>query len=1173
MMSKRSAARWARALLVLAVLCAVAILPVYGQSTSGSILGTVSDNSGAVMPGASVTATNLGTSDKRTAETDAAGNYRFVNLAPGRYRVESEVTGFKHMTRDEVVVQVESAVRIDLAMEIGAVTETVEVTSQTPLLQTENSSLGQVVEAKTVQEMPLNGRNVLNLIALVPGVIPQGSTAGAIASNQSAGHTNNNAWNNYQIGGGIAGHGASWVDGVPMIGLGGNTVTLVITQDAIQEFRVVTNNVSAEFGRFGGGVVNMATKSGANDLHGTVYEYFRNKALNASNFFANLAGQPKPAFNQNQYGAAVGGPVRKDKTFFFGSFERYKARVGATTLTFVPTLAQRAGDFSANAPIYDPWTTTVVNGKPTRTPFAGNRIPVTRFDQTANVIANKENYWRDPNASLSGGNFTNSPTPGGKSYQFNGRGDQTISDKQRLFARFSYWNLADIPMNNMGNLTAGAGSNQRTHQAVLGDTYAASPTTVVDLRLAFTRAYYDDRPIMVGRDMSVYGAAWASLQPQMTPTNNIQATVAGLYAFGGMTVNSEHHRDSYSLSPSLTKILGSHTLKFGADVRLLDYNFNQTANGSASSGTFNFDAGFTSADGTTAAAAGGNPFASFMLGTPSSGSLTTIRMAGQYSWYQGYYATDTFQVGKRLTLNLGVRWELPGAYSERYDAATVLLPNMTDSLAQSTGLPLKGGLALVNSPQWASRTTEALKKKLFAPRIGLAYRLDSSTVIRTGYGITFIPMDVTAGSQPSNSPINAASTTMSTSVNNAGQIPLNTLNNPYPAGGILGNAQQAVLKPYGRSVPYLESLRGLTISGPVPEQPYPYMQQWNFSIQREFRAGTLVEVAYGGSRSVHIPTFNINLNQLPNQYNSMGSALLTTVANPMAGKLNSTSPLNGANITQGQLLRPYPQYVTVQATNARLADTIYHALQVRLEKRFGDAGILTSNYTWSKNIGNSSGTVGAFLEGGQTVGGYQNYYDLRSERSLLNFDIPHRSVTSYVLEMPFGKGKKFLSSLGGPASKIVSGWAVNGIVTFQSGNALSISAQNTTLSQSFGAGTPRPNVVAGCNPVLEGTAQERRSKWFNTACFTQPSSYTFGNESRVDPKLRGAGINNFDFTITKNTAITERFRLQFKTEFFNIFNRAQFRVPATTLGLGTFGVVSAQLNQPRQIQAALRLTF
>jgi hypothetical protein len=405
---------WRRLMLAFACLGLFA-LPLFAQATS-SIVGTVKDPSGAVIPGVTVILSNPATSDKWTAVTESSGNYRFLNIRPANYRLEFELKGFKKLTREPVTVQVESAVRIDVALQVGNISEIVEVTAETPLLDTTTATVGHVVEAKTVQEMPVNGRNVMNLIALVPGVVPQGATVGqTIVSNQSAGHTNNNAWNNYQIGGGISGHSSAYLDGAPTVGLGNNTVVLVATQDAVQEFRVATNNIGVEYGRFGGGVVNMATKSGTNEFHGSAYEYFRNRALNANDFFNNTAGKSRPAFNQNQYGLTIGGPVRRDKTFFFFSWEQFRAKIGQAYTTILPTDAQRQGDFSANlgtatgvinpctgdyvyrGQIFDPLTTQTINGQVCRKPFSGNKIPANRIDNTANVMANVIKYWPSPN--------------------------------------------------------------------------------------------------------------------------------------------------------------------------------------------------------------------------------------------------------------------------------------------------------------------------------------------------------------------------------------------------------------------------------------------------------------------------------------------------------------------------------------------------------------------------------------------------------------------------------------------------------------------------------------------------------------------------------------------------------------------------------------------------------
>jgi hypothetical protein len=1182
-----------KVLLALACLALLA-LPLFAQSTS-SIVGTVKDSSGAVIPGATVTLTNPATADKRTAVTEGNGGYRFMNIPPASYRLEVELKGFKHLTRD-VVVQVESSVLIDAVLEIGNMTEVVEVTSATPLLDTQSATISHVVEAKTVQEMPINGRNVMNLIGLVPGVVPQGATVGAtIASNQSAGHTNNWAFNNYQIGGGIAGYSSAYLDGAPTIALGNNTVVLIATQDAVQEFRVATNNVGVEYGRFGGGVVNMATKSGANEFHGSAYEYFRNKVLNANQFFANKAGQPRPAFNQNQYGATIGGPIWKDKTFFFFTWEQFRAKIGSTVSAFIPTPAQLRGDFSADlgaatttinpctgdyvrkGQIFDPKTTTTVNGVNCRLPFAGNLVPTNRIDYTANVMGNVLKYWPTPNSTSSAGNYASTMNPGGTQQQFNARVDQNLSDKHRFFTRFTYWTVNDISANRYNNMTAGAASNQATHQAVLGDTYSFSPTMVMENRLSFSRAYYDDNPPNVGTDLAQFGSPWATLNPLVTFQELPAPNIAGLAGWPGMNVTTRHYRDTWALSSNWTKVSGKHTFKFGGEIRFMDYMKNEN---NQSSGSFSFDAAFTSFDGTTGSNSGGVATASFVLGYPATGTILATNWSSMFSWYQGYYAGDTWQVNNKLTLNYGVRWEIPGAFAERNDNATILLPSKTDPLSTSTGMALKGQLALVNSTDWPDRITQKTRQTLFAPRFGLAYRVTNSTVIRAGYGISYLPMDMGingSGSFPSYSPINSASTAYVPAGNNP-LIPLNSLSNPFPSGGVSGTTQQSILQPKGRSF-NLASLEGFTIGAGAPYDVFGYTQQWNLNVQQELGSGLMFEIGYSGAKGTHLPAGELQLNQLDSKYFSMGSALSNTVPNPMAGKLPG-SPYNGATIRAGQLLRPYPQFDSVIDTAAMIGITNYHSMQARVEKRFGAAGIIQGSYTRAKFMGNTDSFMNFLEGGGNAVGTIQNFYNTRGEYSLTSFDIPNRFVTSYVLELPMGKGKKLASGATGVVGGLISGWSINGIVTFQSGYPLALKAQNTTFATTFGGVINynnfttqiRPNRVAGCDPVKTGRAQDRLSAWFNTACFSQPGSYELGNESRTDPVLRGHGINNFDFTASKMTAITERVKLQFKAEFFNIFNRVQFAVTNTQM-TSVFGTVTAQKNQPRLVQFALRLVF
>jgi hypothetical protein len=1140
---------------------AVLVPSLRAQTFYGSIVGIVTDSSGSVLTAAAVTVTNTGTAEHRSVQTDSNGSYQFVNLVPGNYRIEIESTGFKRFRRDSILVEVQSTVRVDVTMQVGEVNQEVVVTAETTLLETDTSALGQVIESRAVQELPLNGRNVMNLIALVPGVVPQGQTQGNPATN------NVNGWGNYQIGGSIANQSAEYIDGAPLNVNYAHLPALIPAQDAVQEFRVQTNSLGPEFGDSSGGVVSLTTKSGSNAFHGTLYEFLRNKVLNGNGFFSNEYAQARPAFTQNQYGASLGGPVIKNKTFFFFNWENFALRQGNSYVSVVPTPAERVGDFSgAGVPIYDALTTCGAQGtpdcaagQPTRQAFPGNIIPASRLNPTAMALL--QTLWPLPNAPGQQNNFATTYSAATNSSQYNARVDENVSDKQRIFARYSFWNSTTPPVDPFDE-NNGLGSGFQTNQAVLGDTYSFTPTTIGDLRVAFLRFTFNFTPQSAGVDQTKFGLP-ASYDSQELFRNNPIPCVAGFSDFcnqnmGNVVIDTNN---SYSIMPSLTKIAGHHTLKLGAELRRMEFNFAQTT---TASGFFEFDNLMTSSNpfspGNT-----GFGLASFLLGYGSSGSISEPALTAATQYYEGFYAGDTFQIHSKWTLNYGVRWELPGPWTERRDLQAVFLPNEQSPLAQATNLPLNGNVALVNSQEYPSRYSQEFHMRLFAPRVGLAYRFTNKTVIRAGYGIFFVPNDVSFLAAPWVSPVNQASTPWVTSLN-GGATPYATLSNPFPSG---------ILDPLGRSPALQSTLYGTGITLPVPNEPYGYTQQWNFSIERELGAGAMMEVAYAGSKGTHLPGSPQNIDQLPDQYLSLGQQLVQPVANPFSTVVPSGTILSQPTVIRGQLMLPYPQFTGVYSAEPYNRDSSYQSLQVKFEKRFHNAGTLLAAYSFSKLIADTDTLTGWLEDGGcGCAAQVQDNNNLRLERSLSQTDIPHRLVVSYVLDLPVGKGKRLLHDVGGVTDKLISGWGINGISTFQSGLPLSFSTASNPLSQ-FGVGSLRPN-VNGPNESVSGSAQSRINEWFNVADFSQPSTFSLGNEARLDPVLRSAGINNWDFAVFKTIPITERIRLQFRTEFFNIFNRVQFGAPNTaccTDNNSQFGVVTAQANNPRLVQFALRLMF
>jgi hypothetical protein len=522
-------------------------------------------------------------------------------------------------------------------------------------------------------------------------------------------------------------------------------------------------------------------------------------------------------------------------------------------------------------------------------------------------------------------------------------------------------------------------------------------------------------------------------------------------------------------------------------------------------------------------------------------------------------------------LNLGVRWEQPGSFYERHNRLGVLLPDATDPLSAATGLPLKGQVALVDTPLYPNRTEQTLRWHYFSPRVGFSFQARPSTVVRGGYGISLLPNDVGFAGGTYNSPVNTAVTNMTTSLN--GNItPYATMSNPYPAGLTL---------PIGNDASRLGELEGGSPGGTLPYEPYPYAQQWNLNVEQQVGPKTVLEVGYGGAKGTHLPLYQLNIDQLPDQYDAMGPALLNPVTNPFLGKVPATSGLLGssATIAAGYLLKPYPQYLSLTAFSPFYGGSNYNSLQVKLKREFGAGGTILASYTWARLISDTD-TLTSWLESANPGGQYgtQDAYNRKADRSLSANDVPQNFVLSYVVDLPVGQGKHFLANLHGFPQAVAGGWSINGVTNFRSGFPLSLAAQPTVLSTNFGAGGPRPNLVPGCSRKIDGSAQSRLEEWFNRACFSQPDDYSFGDENRNDSLLRSAGIANWDLGLFKAIPLKERLNLQFRAEVFNLANRVQFGPPNTTYQSPDtaniqFGVVTSQVNQPRLFQFSLRANF
>jgi hypothetical protein len=1263
------------------VFVTLSCLGAHAQSTYGAIVGSVTDSSGAAITDANVTLTNVGTAEKRSQTSGSDGLFTFVNLFPGQYRVDVEKQGFKHFARTGIVVEVQQSTRIDLALQVGEVSQVVEVTAETPLLQSETSSLGTVVDTREANELPLNGRNIYNLATVTPSVIPQGNTEGTVVGK------NPFDFANYQIGGAFANEGAEYLDGQPLnIGYI-NLPFLVPTQDAISEFKVQDNNLGPEWGKFAGGVINMSTKSGTNTWHGTAYEYLRNKVFNANEYFhknSEINGTPPtsnqpPPFTQNQFGAAIGGPVLKNKTFAFFSYEGFRLRTGTPFNTTVPTLQERQGDFSdlcnnlnfsgsgicqdtnGTSPvhqIYNPLTATSLTS--TRSPFPFNCIAdLTPYCQThAPTVGNLINptsafllnkLVANPTAGpgVTVLNFLKDASTGGDTDAYIARVDQTINSKQTIFGRFAYWKLLSLGQDPFGTglCKDRCTENTKSKSVALGYNYAINPTTIFNLNASISRFIYLRTPVNSAFDMSKEGwpTAYNPLVPgiERTPLTPCFGQNDSLVSCSqGQSAISDYNTQ-FNISPQVTMIRGHHTYVWGMQLEEGYDNYLQTNTGG---GLISFGGAWTSAVPNTigagnlqgAGAGNGEDFADFLLGygngqgaafgNQTTGSLVISGPISGKQTYRAFYFGDTWHVTNKLTLNIGARYELQGPWSERFDKMTYFNPRVTNSSVTGcsgvAGSPCPGDLFLVKTGVNSSRNNLPLSKKEFLPRLGFAYALDSKTVIRGGYGIFFIPNYVSFGTNPYVDPVSSATSNFFSSndhgVSPSGTLNANTCAEPTLGGGTLvclgagpfnqaaGGANNLTAVPGRNPQPnvsqYILNQNNFSATG-YTVQKYGYLEQYNLDIQRELPAGFFVDVAYAGSHGVHLEQFNTNINQIPDGLIAQAASQFAagqpvTIATPVCPPAPALCPnypfsqnlpgaLGPSGLIQGQLDRPFPQYAGLNLNGFGCCSSNYNALQATVTRRFQGGGTMLVSYTNAKLMSNTD-TLTSWLEGGTTggVGGIQDWNNLQGERSLSSQDVPQRLVVSYVLDLPFGHGKRFASGLNGVANGVVSGWGLDGITTFQRGFPVKISwgGSDALTGAGLGIGSLRPDYIPGCDKNVSGSAVARVKEWFNTACFTAPSGnngsvnvpnnpWTFGNEPRVDASLRQQGVVNFDFAVFKRTTIMERLALEFRAEFFNIFNHPQFGPPNGTVTSSTFGQVTNTVNNPRLVQFGLKVVF
>jgi hypothetical protein len=1128
----------------------------------------VRDGSGAGVAKATVTVTQTETGEVTKTTSGKDGVYTVTNLRPGIYNLKVEAQGFRRFVQDGVRLMTGERIRLDVALTVGGVNEEVKVTADASLLRTETGSLGQVIRNRRIVDLPLNGRNFFTLITLVPGVAaPPPTTAGPSFPRINGGRPRVNEY---------------LYDGISALQPEPGQVAFNPVIDAIQEFKVEINSPSAEFGRFNGGVVNLSTKSGSNGLHGTVFEFLRNEALNARNLFApaTAANPKKPVFRRNHYGFAVGGPVIKDHTFFFGDFQGMRQLIGRVAISNVPTMAQRGGDFSSSlgAPLFLQTTATGVIATTTNTgvpiniralapdgtiqtiqarigqifrpsdklAYLGNKIPIGDFDSVALKLLDR---YPLPTSAGAANNFRRVANEGTDQDQFDIRLDHHFSDNDQIFGRYSFFNEDATPVTPLpdgsGNITQGALGFQKSrgYQAVGNYLHVFSQRIINESRVGYTRRSIDRRALLLdspaSQSLGLPGIPQNAAFQNELPT----FTIAGLQQLGPSTnTDSLFNTDVIQVFDSVGWQHARHSMKFGVDFRLERLNVLQPP---SPTGIFNFAAPFSNSRGAPNTVAGnntgtllagqtGNALASFLLGQVSNFSIDLQQdVIHPRARILEFFAQDDFKASSRLTVNAGLRYTLNFPSTETDDQGAIfnLQTQQLEYLGQN-GFP---------------ETARELHKLNFGPRLGIAYRLTDGAVLRSGYGLVWqeqagITTPFTIPQFPFIQTVTQRSLDGFTQAFKLSTGP-NVQPIPLSPGAGLGQGVFSVDRDLG--------------SG--------YVQQWNLAIQREITGNIVAEVAYAGSKVTHVGIPDSNINQLTADQLALGNSLTQQVTNPFFGQIPRSSSLGDPTIPRAQLLKPFPRFTAVSLYRNNVGNTSYHALQAKLEKRFSRGLSLLVSYSRSKLIDDAGSVFDASILTGPVANfPVADSFNRALEKDVSTGDIPNVFVTSFTYELPFGKGKLF--GLSGVADKLLGGWSVNGLILLQSGMPFAVT-QITNFNAFAGFGTQRPNILR--NPNLPAD-QRTTGRWFDTSAFAVAPQFTIGSASR-NP-VRGPGYRTADIAFIKRTYFGEVRNFEFRTEIFNLTNTPPLGNPNGVVGNAAFGTITSA-GDPRVIQFGLKLNF
>jgi hypothetical protein len=1155
----------------------------YGQSqVTASLSGIVLDPAGQSVSGAKATLNSPEKGFSRTFTTAENGLYSFTLIPPGEYNLEVEAPGFKRYRQDGVTLAAGQAADQNVNLSVGAISENIEVTSQAPLLNAENANIASDVSARQVAELPLNLRNVIGLAVLNSSVSNAAELQIVGAPGISGSADQDVSFLNF--GGTFFNTAEYLLDGTWDTRLDWGGVIYVPSVDDVQEFKVQTNAFTAQYGFSSGNVVNIVTKSGSNGFHGDAFEFYRNSNVDSRYYFNNGA---QPDFHRNQFGGTFGGPIRKDKTFFFGYYEGLRSATPATFVGTVPTDAERTGDFSAllGAPtgqtdalgrpilagaIYDPFSTrTITAGAKDpvtgltatqtgyiRDPFAGNIIPASLMDTIAHSVATGK-YWPEPTGSGLVNNFTAAAAAAAQSNEYSVRIDHNFSENDRVFGRWSqkFQSKINSPTyfgaSNEGGPGVTAPNNR--YSADVAYNHVFGPTFDMSVNFGVNRHVEQSTTQSFGFKSSTLGLpafidSIAPSFPQFQPQS---------YAYLGAPVNLDNYivpQTIYTISPDFTKVKGKHTIAFGFSDFWAFLDGGHYANT-----TLQFQTTSTAGPNPQLAAAGtGDGFASFLLGVGSGTDSTGYnQFPAMRKHLLGWYVQDAWRVTPRLTLSLGLRYEIQTAPTERRNAQQYFDFTAVNPISSSVGFNVPGELVFNTN---SNRSLYNTSYKNFAPRVSAAYQLREKIVLRGGYGVFYVPSYYNQGPNIGYS----QSTPWVTSLDN-GLTPSSTLS---------GNAALGLSSafPNGQVPVTGSSLGGLTDVGfglnPVvnPIRHSPYVQQWMLGAQYSFTNNDLLDISYVGNHGVHVLAQYLEWNEFPVSDLALGNGLNAQVPNPFYGAIKSSGcGLSNPTVQKGQLLLPFPEYCSVTEAQPAAAGSTYNALQATYTHRWHSGLQLNVSYTYSKFMDDAQGSSGwAFPGSGSSV---RNSYNLAAEHSVDASDLTHSLVINYTYELPFGKGKQFGAEWSKPMNAAFGGWQWSGILTTHSGLPISITpAQNNTGGFGF---NQRPNIVSGVSPV---PANQSIHDWINPAAFSQPDPFTFGDAPRFLSNLRAPSYFNWDMGIQKYWNFSENKRLQFRMELYNAFNHPNFFVPDSNLGDAGFGTINGAYPA-RSIQFAGKFYF